>query len=277
MNSVWSYDNCHCGECKSIPRPLWSGCSLLKNLEIVLKKWPKIKIDNLVELKGILVDSHPQNLEITLDKFPNIKISSLRKLEYVLNDSNPETLKLVLEKYQEIIIGDLVKLKDVLCGSKPVNLEIILNKFPEITTNDLVKLEDIFRYSKLETLSFWLNYIPTLKKVQDYKSVLYLYVPDTFWRKLQFKENDHAWYLQYINAIAKTEYKSFKKQKMIEKIVSLPFNEVANYLEVFQMLDDSISMDVQRVKNELIDQILEADNPREVAGKILNIFEKCRL
>jgi len=30
MNSVWSYDNCLCGECKSIPRPLWSGCSLFR-------------------------------------------------------------------------------------------------------------------------------------------------------------------------------------------------------------------------------------------------------
>jgi hypothetical protein len=64
---------------------------------------------------------------------------------------------------------------------------------------------------------------------------------------------------------------------MIQKIVTLKFNEAEKYLEVFQTLDTSISMDVQRVKNELIEEILESDNPSEIAEQIKNIFEKNNL
>jgi hypothetical protein len=64
---------------------------------------------------------------------------------------------------------------------------------------------------------------------------------------------------------------------MIQKIVTLKFNEAKKYLEVFETLDASISMDVQRIKNELIEEILESDNPSEVAEQIKNIFEKNNL
>ena len=243
----------------------------------MLKQYPEITIDGLQPFENFLLFWKTANLRLIFEKFPEITIDSLLLFRDFLLQWDIENLKLMLKQYPEITIDGLQPFHDFLLLWKIEKLRLIFEEFPKTTVDDLVKLEDVFRYSQMETLSFWLDYIPTVKEAQDYKSVLCFSFPDNFWENLQFKENDHAWYLQYINAIAKTEYKFFKKQKMIEKIVSLSFNEAENYLEVFQMLDDSISMDVQRVKNELIDQILEADNPREVAEKILNIFEKNNL
>jgi hypothetical protein len=64
---------------------------------------------------------------------------------------------------------------------------------------------------------------------------------------------------------------------MMQKIVSLSFVEAENFLKIFNMFDESISTDVQRIKSELIDEILNSDNPEDIAEQINNIFEKNNL
>jgi hypothetical protein len=64
---------------------------------------------------------------------------------------------------------------------------------------------------------------------------------------------------------------------MIKKIASLSFEQAENYLKIFKMLDESISMDIQRVKNELIDEILDCENPEKTVETIINIFERNNL
>ena len=81
----------------------------------------------------------------------------------------------------------------------------------------------------------------------------------------------------FIGNIIDTDYYCDKKSRMIEKVVTLSFEQAENYVEIFKMFDDSISMDIQRIKDELIDELLKSDNPQKIAEKIINIFEKNNL
>jgi hypothetical protein len=60
-------------------------------------------------------------------------------------------------------------------------------------------------------------------------------------------------------------------------MTTLTFNQCENYLKIFKLFDDSISMDIQRIKNELIDEILKSDQPEQISKKIIDIFERNNL
>jgi hypothetical protein len=67
---------------------------------------------------------------------------------------------------------------------------------------------------------------------------------------------------------------------MLKKIHSVPFDEANAYLRIFVMFDESISMDVQRIKNELVDELLKLEKFEEVENisqEIIDIFVRNNL
>ena len=219
--------------------------SRLSCLKMVFQYYPSITPDELLYLKDILT-VNSQNLRIILEKYPSLSQDDLLSLLDILQDANNDNLRIIFEKYPEADINSLLWLKVVLCNASPKNFEIILNCF-EINLDDLIKYPNILKYS------------------------------GKFPEILQFKEDNRRWYLKYLDDVAATTYDKSKKCWMMQKIVSLSFVEAENYLKILNMFDESISTDVQRIKSELIDEILNSDNPEDIADQINNIFEKNNL
>ena len=261
-----------------------------KNLKLIFEKYPDIQINDLLLLKNenthILRWAQPKNLKLIFEKYPEITIDELKSLEnentHILRWAQPKNLKLIFEKYPDIQINDLLLLENgILNWAQPENLEVIFDQYPDIQINDLLLLKNenthILRWAQPKNLkkvlkNFWpLDFV----EINQYKKLFCFnrQLPTT----LNFKEENHKWYLNFLNEVLDTNYDSDKKSKMIAKVVTLTFEQAHNYVEVFKLLDDSISMDIQRVKNELIDELLETDNPKEDAQQIINIFERNNL
>ena len=176
-------------------------------------------------------------------------------------------------------VEDFMEMKDVVAFLNCENLNKVIKVYWDIwihTINDFPDLKRIICINGQTLESIFKFFSPVQKSdIKEYQNLF-----SSKWlmpNDITFNEEDNKWYLKYIDSIAGTWYHQDKKLKMIQKIVTLKFNEVKKYLEVFKTLDTSISMDVQRIKNELIDEILESDNPSEVAEQIKNIFEKNNL
>lgn len=185
------------------------------------------------------------SLQQMIKRYPEITLERVNTLKDFIQLVNPENLKIIFERYPEILIEDLCSLSNILESAYPNNLYIVLTHFGPIN----------------------------LDEIEEYRGLLTLRLPRHL-PYLDFKEENHKWYLKYLVEICNTNYDESKKSLMIEKIVSLKFEEADKYLKIFQVFDDSISMDIQRIKNELIDEILKNDDPQKIAEQINNIFEK---
>lgn len=198
-----------------------------------------------------------ENINKIFEKYPDIQISELILLEnentHILSYAEPENLNKIFEEYPDIQINELTLLENekedihILSSADPENLKKVLINFWPLDFTEINQYKKLFCFNRQ---------LPTT---------------------LNFKEEYHKWYLNFLNEVLDTNYDSDKKSKMIAKVVTLTFEQAHNYVEVFKMLDDSISMDIQRVKNELIDELLETDNPKEDAQQIINIFERNNL
>ena len=264
---------------------------ILSERWLILKRVNNLK-ENILSLKGIWIT----------------KIDDLIQLKDIIRYGKKENI-LVLKDIWITEVEDLIQLRDIIIRGKKENI-LVLKDMWIIEVEDLANFKDIITSRNIETkkiksefdILFYEWKIQSPKKLSKYqKAVLYENISkykEYFWdikdedisdiemkvlsginlpENLKFKENDHKWYLKFIWDIIDTDYYYDKKSKMIEKIVTLRFNEAEKYLEIFKMLDTSISMDVQRVKNELIDEVLESDNPLHVAKQIINIFERNNL
>ena len=266
------------------------------NLTILLNKWPDITINNLNSMKKILKSLNSECLKMILDKRDNITKEELIWLANMISLSNEgsyELLKIIFEKYPNISYKEfqVLKLKwfwyidkyplwfDIpnLCEC----IKILIEFYPDITIKQLSSINlkathSINNWFKYGTLSWFLKYFGPveLMDLNKYKKLLGAYLS---WLVPEFKEVNKLWYVKYIEEIIDTYYDSNKKVEMIKKICTLTFNEAENYLKIFKMFDESISMDIKRIRNELIDEILKADNPEEVAKSINDIFEKNNL
>ena len=253
-------------------------------LKIIFEKYPEIDLETFVNsnwLHELLLNASPIILGVMLNKY-KIDSQTLLSSELLHNYVKPENLEIIFEKYPEIGFKELSSLENdkvhVLSLANPNNLKVIFEKYPEIKIEELAELDHVLNYKlRTENLAIVLeNFWPLdLAEINQYEKLFCFngMLPVT----LNFKEENHKWYLKFLNEIIDTNYNSDKKSEMIEKVVSLTFEQAQNYVEIFKMLDDSISMDIQRIKNELIGELLERDNPKDVVKQIINIFERNNL
>lgn len=225
-------------------------------LDIIVKNLYDINIEKLSLFKDIAKNLYirPKNLELVFEKYPQLAkntestLENINALESILrSEFFPENFNVLYEKFP-ISITELIQLKEALAlQSFAKNFKIIYETFSPFELEDFENYWTIFSFA------------------------------GEFPENLQFKENNPKWYLAFICDIVATYYKDDKKAKMIKKIASLSFEQAENYLKIFKMLDESISMDIQRVKNELIDEILDCENPEKTVETIINIFERNNL
>jgi len=186
--------------------------------------------------------------------------------------------------------------KILLTIEKPENLQVIIDqeiitekKVHQITEEDSKQLKEFLDLANTENLKSWiillkkvsqdiLEIIEILKNLFEWWLLTSINISKENIEKLQsYNPEEIKEYINLIIDTAKTSYNQDKKISMIEKIIFLSLPQAIEYLEVFQVLDESISPDVQHIKNELIDEILLSDNPKEVAQKINDIFIKNNL
>ncbi len=262
-------------------------------LKMILAKRDNITKEELIWLEDTISLSYEGNLKTIFEKYPSIRIWEIPYINKLLEERSYELLKIIFEKYPNISYKELqfLKLKwfwyvnrralwfniSNLCDC----IKILFEFYPDITIKQLSLINlkatnSINNWFKWGTLSRFLKYFGPveLMDLNKYKKLLGAYLS---WLVPKFKEVNKLWYVKYIEEIIDTYYDSNKKVEMIKKICTLTFNEAENYLKIFKMLDNSISMDIQRVKNELMDEILDSDNPEETAETIVKIFEKNNL
>ena len=228
----------------------------IETLDIIVNHLDDVNKEKLELFKDLAKNLYirPKNLELVFEKFPQLvnnteaTLENINALESILRSEYfPENFNVLYEKFP-ISITELFQLKEVLAlQSFPKNFKIIYETFSPF------EIEDFKNYGKVFSFT------------------------GEFPEDLQFKENNPKWYLTFICDIVATYYNDDKKAKMIKKIASLSFEQAENYLKIFKMLDESISMDIQRVKNELIDEILDCENPEKIVETIINIFERNNL
>ena len=281
----------------------WNSYELQRNI-LYLCYNKGFSLNDIESFDSLLI-SNPDVLLCVFNKFKDISLSELKPLEYVLRYSSVDCLTQIFKQYPDITFDELIELEDVLKVNES-NLKIILEKYPEISQQGLLNLVDFLnrvnndnlkiifkKYPNIDitTLS-WLTAILSNAYHKSFENILDCFeIDSTDLQKYRYlllfngkipelvnlKEADHSWYLKYLNEVASTSYDVDKKSLMIQKILSLSFVEAENYLKIFKMFDDSISMDVQRIKNELIDEILKSEKPGMVANAINDIFERNNL
>ena len=261
-----------------------------KNIDCAFENWLILQ-KTIVSCDEYRTQSEPTNMYIAVLKLIDHDIFKSLIRGWVTRESFQEfcswigksyinNLQQLIEKYPEITLEWVNTLKDLICSANPKNLEIIFEKYPEILIEDLCSLGNILESAYPSNLNIiFTHFWPiNLDEIEEYSGLLSLWsLPWNLPWDLNFKEENHKWYLKYLVEICNTSYDEGKKSVMIKKIVSLTFEEADRYLKIFQIFDDSISMDVQRIKNELIDEILKSDDPQKIAKQINNIFERNNL
>lgn len=248
-----------------------------KNLSNIFTRYENISIKELKSLSGIIRSANSWCLYEILNFYKDISISELVTVEDIITKMSwKDNLKLIFEKYPSISFNELDLLQPTLSCISCECLKILFDEYWIIQIVDLASIWDSLRKSNPKCLKLVFDYFWPIKLINlcEFKKLTYQKaLPDN----LIFKESNHQWYLKFFIKICDTTYSWDKKLEMMRKLATLSFNEAENYLSIFQMLDDSISMDIQRIKNEMIDKILESNDPEKIAETIINIFERNNL
>ena len=249
----------------------YDTAKIRKNIETLNGIWIKSAVD-LLKLKDIILNYRTERIKTIIETLNWIWIKradDLRKLKsIIISDGNSETIKRNIETLNWIWIkraDDLLKLKDIIINygdSETIKRNIeALNEIWIKSRDDLLELKRTIVYGSTDTIknniSFIFKYFSkSLPKPKKYINLLKLNYKLS---NINFWEQNHLWYLKYIDEIISYGFDDEKKCKMIEKICGLQLDKVPNYLKVFRMID--ISIDVQWIKNELINKILNPENP----------------
>lgn len=255
-----------------------------KILEMIDAITDKINIEEFIQflkrcdLWGDIV-RYVGKMELIVNYFNISEVGILESLKKIIVNGSItiENLEMVFG-YRSVSIDELISMNELLASASSWNLEMVFKKYPNITISELIWLKDVlwFQYfasnfglihDYFEPFEYW--DFKTYKKLISFSG--------EFPKDLQFKDPNHRWYLEFLDNIAATSYDYDKKILIMRKVVSLPVDEAEKYLKIFKMFDDSISMDVQRIKNELIDEILKSEKPEKIAEDINNIFERNNL
>jgi hypothetical protein len=205
------------------------------------------------EIKEISRRGKIENIEIVV-KIGIKDINDILRLKDILSEAIMEYVQIVTEEMGIKEVNDLIRLKDVLSRCPKEKLQKM------ISILDINKIIDTEEKAKLMSLMFLIKDLDGLQNIIN-----------------NIKSEDKKVYLNCLVEIGGTEYIQETKEKMITKILSLQPEQAKNYTEVFQIFDNSISQDIQHIKNELIEEILNTDNPKEAAETINGIFTRNNL
>ena len=86
------------------------------------------------------------------------------------------------------------------------------------------------------------------------------------------QKNDYEQRIELFCDVSNSSYNEENINKVIHKISSLPLSEAKKYVEICRMFDKSSSFEIQIVKDCLIMDILNKENPEDVIKKIDAIF-----
>lgn len=265
--------------------------SIKTNILILKGHWITA-IDDLLKLKKIILSYNPSNgIESKIKILNECWVSSVDDLikfqdfitEYTFNE--PEVLKskiLLLEEYGIIWADNILKFIWIIDSRLELNeLKEDLNALNKIWVTeplDILEFEQpIIRHFLMNNISSYHNYFWEFKYGELWDNEKKILTKICLSNDLKFKETNHKWYIKYIWEIINSGYDIIQKSEMIKIIVSKSFDKAESYLKIFKILDNSISMDIQRIKNELIDEISWSEDPEFTAKKILDIFEKNNL
>jgi len=180
------------------------------NLELIFEKYPNIKINELCSIWDLLDSAKTDNLRSFVDHFWFVDFDEfVKNLNFVdgeisilkiLSDAQYNNLELIFEKYPEIKMTELCSIYNLLCCANTENLVSIFNYFWPINLNNLRI------YQKLYLCSIGL--------------------PEF----VQFGEDNHNWYLKYIEQVIGLRLSESDKISIISDICKLPLFDIDDYL-----------------------------------------------
>ena len=215
------------------------------------KEYLKLKkqVSNLKSRSVFAFWCRYDNLEIIKNIWWIVEFKDLLELKYIIENTFPLCTNWIIESLKDQWINDA---KDIL-----IELKKLIESWDEI-----IKMRSCFNESYIKNniakKYWWLTAIAG--KINEDK------------KQWNF-ENER--YPELTSKIMNSGYNKDIKFYMLKKIHSVPFDEANAYLRIFVMFDESISMDVQRIKNELVDELLKLEKFEEVENisqEIIDIF-----
>lgn len=111
----------------------------------------------------------------------------------------------------------------------------------------------------------------------EYKQIIICLNIDLLENIIKLCDKEHNERSNLLKKICDSSYSRDDKENIISKITNLPITIAKKYEKVLEAFDKSISFDIQVVKDVLIMDVLEADNPEEIVKKVDAIFLESNL
>lgn len=197
--------------------------------------------DNGLSIWDVISGSNYANLDLIFKTYPNIKVSELYPIYEILSFSKANTLKSFFNHFGPVNLDVLAKeldfhddngvsFSDILSNAYSYNLDFIFEKYPNIQIIELFPIYSLLCRANTDSLRSIFNYFWPID-LDDLKNYEKLYLSGICLpENLQFKDNNHNWYLKYFEQVIDLNLSEFVKTKIISDISKLSLSDIDNYL-----------------------------------------------
>ena len=222
--------------------------SCLKNLEFFFNNWIFTSFDDFLNKDNLfLLYMNIGQLNFLHDYWLCKSKEDFRLAWWTLCSLSHENAKYFYDEGIYTTLDDLISENNTIL----LMLELTSIKFLHenkicITIEDFIKYQHIIQFADDESLSI---------------------LSDLYQKNIDYEDK-----FDLFNHIFQKEYSNKLKNEIIHKIWHLPIGTAKKYSKLCEIFNNSYSSDVQAVKDYLIIDILDTDNPEEVVKKVNTIF-----
>lgn len=233
--------------------------------------------------------------EITWDEFSVLaffcKHFKEDVLDWVDNNINSKIYKLTFtrsanieffyEKWLCTSLDDFIAVRDSKILLANINLiKFYYEKWICKTMEDFLTMMDNWliyvNQPKIELLYYgWL--CSNIDDFLEYKQIISLDIE--LLKKISnlYSNNDYDKWFNLFKEVCDSSYSTEDKENIVSKIIELPLSVAEKYVKACDAFDKSNSFDIQVVKDALIMDILDAENPEEIVKEVDRIFLESNL
>ena len=233
--------------------------------------------------------------EITWDEFSVLaffcKHFKEDVLDWVDNNINSKIYKLTFtrsanieffyEKWLCTSLDDFIAVRDSKILLANINLiKFYYEKWICKTMEDFLTIMDNWliyvNQPKIELLYYgWL--CSNIDDFLEYKQIISLDIE--LLKKISnlYSNNDYDKWFNLFKKVCDSSYSTEDKENIVSKIIELPLSVAEKYVKACDAFDKSNSFDIQVVKDALIMDILDAENPEEIVKEVDRIFLESNL
>lgn len=280
--------------------------NITKDVDKILDLYYSVNGVNLDDIKNIydeindyekfkIIMHRFDHEEITWDEFPVLAFfcKHFKKdvLDWVDNNigskidkltfTRSANIKFFYEKWLCTSLDDFIAVRDSKILLANINLIMFYyEKWICKTMEDFLTMMDNWliyvNQPKIELLYYgWL--CSNIDDFLEYKQIISLDIE--LLKKISnlYSNNDYDKWFNLFKKVCDSSYSTEDKENIVSKIIELPLSVAEKYVKACDAFDKSNSFDIQVVKDALIMDILDAENPEEIVKEVDRIFLESNL